>query len=540
MQQTQTHFLAPLKSSVYSVLLMATIFSNIGTWMHEVGASWLMTELTRSPIMIAMVQTMTTLPVFLFALPAGALADIMDKRKLLILVQLIMGFIAAAMALMVHSGLSQPVWVLLFTFLLGTGAAFVAPAWQAIVPKLVAKPHLSSAIALNGVGINISRAIGPALAGFLIVSFGLYAPFVFNALSFLAIIGALLWWRDTASKKDDLPAESLFHAMVAGFRFAHYSRPLKNTLIRAVAFFLFASAFWALLPLVVKQQLDGDATAFGSVMGAIGAGAVFGAVFLPTLKRILSSNCMVVFTSLIIAVLLVVTSLLNNVYILFLVSFSFGMAWIWTLATLNVAAQSSLPDWVRGRGLAIFLTVFFGSLSLGSTLWGTLATTLSLSLALQISAGIMVLATLLTYRVSLDSNQEDDLSPSMHWPAPIVDHEFSEDSNSVNERSPVMVTIEYRIEKVDHNRFLGLMQELKLARMQLGAWQWNIMQDAEDPNVFVEYFLETSWLAHLRHHKRVAGKDRELQAQINQLHCGDEKPVIRHLLGAVVATEVQS
>lgn len=509
-----------------------------------------MTELTSSPIMIAMVQTMTTLPTFLFALPAGALADIMDKRKLLIMVQLLMGVVAASMALMVYLGLSQPVSVLLFTFLLGTGAAFVAPAWQAIVPKLVKKQHLSSAIALNGVGINISRAIGPALAGFLIISIGLYAPFVFNAVSFLAIIGALLWWRDdeskinqskTLGKKQNLPAESLLPAMVAGFRFAHYSKPLKNTLVRAVAFFLFASAFWSLLPLVVKQQLDGDATVFGTVMGAIGAGAVFGAVFLPTLKRILDSDSMMVLTSLTIAGLIFATSLIHSVYLLFLVSFSFGMAWIWTLANLNVAAQSSLPDWVRGRGLAIFLTVFFGSLSLGSTLWGTLASTLSVSLALQIAAGAMLLGILLTFRVSLGKNSENDLSPSMHWPAPILDSEFDQQDTSLNDRSPVMVTIEYRIEKANQPQFLALMQELKLARMQLGAWQWNVLQDAADPDIFVEYFLETSWLAHLRHHDRVTGKDRELQAQINQLHSslqqnhqqenGSDKPVVRHLLG---------
>jgi MFS family permease len=230
----------------------ATLLSNIGTWMHDVGAGWLMTNLSPSPMLVALVQAATTLPVFLFALPAGALADIVDRRRLLIVVQFVMALVALALGLIILAGrITAPALVAL-TFAGGVGAAFMAPAWQAIVPQLVPKPDLSAAIALNSVGINISRAIGPALGGAIIVAFGVAWPFLLNAASFVAVIAAVLWWRAPPTPKKQLPAERFFSAMRTGMRYAFSSPPLKATFARATAFFIFASAYWALLPLIAR------------------------------------------------------------------------------------------------------------------------------------------------------------------------------------------------------------------------------------------------------------------------------------------------
>lgn len=244
---------SPFRHIPFLVLWTATVVSNIGTWMNDVGASWLMTSLAPSPLMVALVQTATTLPIFLFALPAGALADIVDRRRLLIRIQLFLMAAAASFAYLVWRDQVAAPLLLTFTFLLGTGAAFIGPAWQAIVPRLVPQADLRSAIALNSVGINISRAIGPAIAGWVIAGTGIAAPFALNALSFLGVIAALFWWRPPPAMPSTLPAERLWGATVAGLRYVRSSRPLKQTLVRATAFFLFASAYWALLPLIVRQ-----------------------------------------------------------------------------------------------------------------------------------------------------------------------------------------------------------------------------------------------------------------------------------------------
>ena len=276
---------APFAHRSFAVLWVATVLSNIGTWMHDVGAGWLMTELSPSPVMVSAVQAATTLPIFLFALLAGAVADIVDRRKLLIGVNLFLAANAATLATLVSLDLVTPLILILFTFALGTGAAFVAPAWQAVVPGLVPREDLPAAIALNSMGINVSRAIGPALAGFLIVGIGLWSPFALNSVSFIGIIAALLWWRPPVATQRTLPAEEVGSAIINGLRYARHSAPLRATLIRALAFFVFASAFWAMLPLVVRVVLSGGPTLYGLLLTSVGIGAVTGALILPRHPR---------------------------------------------------------------------------------------------------------------------------------------------------------------------------------------------------------------------------------------------------------------
>lgn len=514
----------PFKHSAFAVLWTATLASNVGTWMHDVGAGWLMTELSPSPAIVAAVQAATTLPVFLFALPAGALADIVDRRKLLISVNTFLGTVAAMLAVLVSMDAVTPTLLLLITFAMGTGAAFMAPAWQAIVPQLVAREQLTSAVALNSMGINVSRAIGPALAGFLIVAYGLTVPFAINALSVLGIVAALIWWRTPPAKQSALPAETILSAMIAGVRYALHSSPLKATLLRAVAFFLFASAFWALLPLLARDVLQGGPALYGVLLGCLGAGAIGGAVVLPKVKASLGADRTVRAATIGFAGVLALTAVAPNVYLAGFAALLAGLCWIAVVSTLNVSAQLALPNWVRARGLSIFMMAFFGSMTVGSIAWGILAEQAGISITLVVAAVGALIAIPLTTSAKLNQGEMLDLTPSLHWPTPLVDTEV------LNDRGPVAMQIVYEINEADKTLFLELMSRLAESRRANGAYGWSVMQDAASAVRFVEFWQEVSWLQHLRHHERVSGADRSLQEDVAKLHRGPAAPVVVHLL----------
>ncbi|MEM7212718.1 MAG: MFS transporter, partial [Pseudomonadota bacterium] len=505
----------PFAHIAFAVLWTATVISNVGTWMHDVTSGWLMTSLSPSPMMVALVQAATTLPVFLFALPAGAAADLVDRRRLLIVVMAILAVSTLSLGLLVLVGFVSA-WILLaFTFLSGAGAAFVAPAWQAIVPQLVPRSELSAAVALNSVGINISRAIGPALAGVIIAKVGIAWPYLLNALSFIIVIGALRWWRPPPKKESHLPAERFWSAVRAGLRYARASGPLRSTLVRAIAFFLFASAYWALLPLIARQELQGGPELYGVMLGAVGLGAVGGALFLPMLKRRLSADALVAAGTGGTALVLIVFALVKRPEIATLASLVAGASWIAVLSSLNVSAQVALPDWVRARGLSIFITVFFGAMTLGSMIWGQLASMLGISTTLLIAAGGALLGAMVSWPAKLQQGTDLYFSPSSHWPAPLVASEIEPD------RGPVMVTVEYRINPETASAFVTAMDELKAERRRDGAYSWGLFEDVAEPGRYVEYFTEESWLDHLRHHERVSEADRVIQEKVIAFHIGD-------------------
>lgn len=515
---------APFGHRSFTVLWIATVVSNVGTWMNDVGAGWLMTELAPSPAVVSLVQASTTLPVFLFALLAGAVADIVDRRRLLIVVNVAMGVMAALLAALVAIGAMTPILLLLFTFAFGTGAAFIAPAWQAIVPKLVPRPALPAAVSLNSMGINVSRAVGPALAGVLIVALGVVAPFVVNALSFVAIVLALIWWRPAPSPPSTLPPEQVFGAMRAGVRYALNSAPLKRTLVRAAAFFLFASAYWAMLPLIAKDVLGGGATLYGVLLGCVGAGAVVGALILPWIRKSLGANRTVACGALGTAAMLVLFALAPIDVVAALAASLGGVAWIAVLSTLNVAAQTALPDWVRARGLSIFLTVFFGAMSLGSLVWGQVAGATSIPVALMLAAVGAVVAVPVTWRAKLGEGEVPDLAPSMHWPEPMLA------GGTPSADRAVTILIFYDIAAGNRPTFQSLMQELAAVRRRQGGYGWTLIQDASDPSRFAETWHESSWTEHLRHHARVTAADKALQDRIHQLHQGAAPPTAQHFL----------
>ncbi|MEM6440972.1 MAG: MFS transporter [Pseudomonadota bacterium] len=518
--------MALFRHRAFAVLWIATVASNVGTWMHDVGAGWLMTELAPSPMMVAAVQSATTLPIFLFALLAGAVADIVDRRRLLIGVNLALGALALAMAAVVHLGLMTPWLLLVFTFAFGTGAAFMAPTWQAIVPKLIPREDLPSAIALNSMGVNISRAIGPALAGFLIVGAGLAAPFVINAVSVVGIIAALWWWRPAASLATSLPPEHVGGAMIAGLRYALNSPALKATLARAAAFFVFASAFWAMLPLIARETLSGGPTLYGILLAAVGSGAVGGAFLLARIKAALGPDGAVSAGTLgVVAAMLALATAPSQVVSIGASAVA-GLSWITVLSSLNVSAQTALPDWVRARGLSVFLTVFFGSMSLGSLVWGQIATLSGVSTALIASAIGAAATALIVRRAKLQHGAGDDLAPSMHWPEPVL-------SRKVPADSPVMIQIAYRPADERVGEFLALMNDLASSRLRGGGYHWSLLRDAAEEGVFVESWREASWLAHQRQHLQVNHADEALQSRIRETLIDQAAPPVRHFVAPI-------
>src|ERR1700728_3101582 len=484
-----------------------------------------MTTLNPDPLIVALVQAASTLPICLFALPAGALADIFDKRKFLIVVETLTTAVSAIYAAMVGLGLATPGTLLLFTFLIGAAGALTVPAWQAVVPQLVPKRDLPPAIAANSVGVNISRALGPALGGVTISAYGIVAPFWINALSNLAVVGSLLWWRPAKRSGTLLPAERFGQAMLVGLRYARHNSHLRATLIRAAGFFLFASAYWALLPLVARQQITGGPGLYGVLLGAIGVGAVAGAFSLPWLKSKLGPDRLMALGALGQAVAMVLYGVAREPAIALIASAIAGASWIASLATLSVSAQVALPDWVRARGLALYTTVFFGCLTLGSAVWGEVAAWAGLPMAHVLVAAGALAPIPLTWRWKLESAMGTDLTPSMPWPAPITVQDIEHD------RGPVLVTVEYRIRPQDRDAFLEAVAKLEPERRRDGAYRWGVYEDAAEEGRILEIFLVESWMEHLRQHERVTNADRLVQEAVYKFSL-QGAPKVTHFIAA--------
>ncbi|MDB6014714.1 MAG: hypothetical protein JWL65_6964 [Gammaproteobacteria bacterium] len=483
-----------------------------------------MTSLDSSPLIVALVQVATSLPMFLLAIPAGALSDIVDRRKFLVAGELFIMGSSIVFAVLVSRHLITPASLLLMTFIVSVGSAMTAPPWQAVVNVLVPKADLPPAIALNSAGVNVSRAVGPALGGLVVSAFGIAAPFWIDAFSNAGVIAGLLGWRPPAKERGRLPPERFGSAVRAGLRHARYNPYLTATLVRAAAFFLFASAYWALLPLVARQQVESGPALYGILLGAIGAGAVGGAFTLPRLEARLGPDGLLAAGTIGTAVATVLFGLSRTSSITLVASLLAGMSWIASLSVLNVSAQLALPDWVRGRGLAVFVTVFFGSMSVGSVVWGEVGALAGVSPALLLAAAGALLAIPLTWRWKLQTGAGVDFSPSLHWATPITTHAVEED------RGPVLVTVEYHIDPKNRAAFLRALGRYSKERRRDGAYQWGLYEDPAVDGRFIETFMTDSWLEHLRSHERVTKADRILEQIVFRFQV-DGQPKTTHLLG---------
>ena len=515
----------PLSQPVFRMLWIATVVSNVGSWMSDVGINWSMLTLSADPLDIALVQAASSLPMFLFALPSGVMADIVDRRKYLLFSQLWVFIAAAGLTLLSFTGHVTPTVLLVATFLLSVGAAMSSPPFQAIVPDLVSKPELGAAVALNSLGVNISRAIGPALGGFLLSLAGPWMVFALNALSVMGVAYVLWRWRPAPSVQR-LPPEHFFSAVRSGIRYVHAAPVLRNVLVRTVAFFVFGSAGWALLPLVARRELGLGPAGYGVMLACIGLGAIAGAILLPRLRQRLNADRLMVAASLIFAVTMLALAFVRHFWLLNLFEFFTGFAWIAVLSTLNLGAQRSAARWVKARALAVYLTVFFGSMTAGSAIWGQLASQFGTPTSLLVATLGMVLAsaTVLRWKLEKDPDLNLDLSGQ---PLDGVEIDLP------NERGPVLVSHEYIIDPQNATAFLQAVHELRRVRRRAGAMSWAVYEDIERPGLFIETFLMGSWIEHLRQQERHTMNDLLLQSRVLAFHQGTTSPAIRYLVAPV-------
>ncbi|MGQ2916843.1 MULTISPECIES: MFS transporter [Rhizobium] len=520
--KSSTSSFAPLAQPVFAVLWAATVLGNTGSFMRDVASSWLMTDLSASPAAVAMVQAAGTLPIFLLAIPAGVLTDILDRRKFLIAIQLLLASVSVSLMVLAHTGMLSVSALIGLTFLGGIGAALMGPTWQAILPELVKREDIKSAVALNSLGINIARSIGPAVGGILLAAFGAAVTYGADVASYFIVIAALLWWPRAKNANDAL-AEGFFGAFRAGLRYTRASRPLHVVLLRAAIFFAFASAVWALLPLVARQLLGGDASFYGILLGAVGAGAIGGALIMPKLRARFDADALLLGAALITALVMAGLSFAPPQWLALIILLFLGGAWITALTTLNGTAQAVLPNWVRGRGLAVYLTVFNGAMTAGSLGWGAVGEAAGVPGTLLIGAAGLFVAGLVMHRLKLPTG-DADMVPSNHWPEPLIAEPVAHD------RGPVLILIEYNVEKHHRSAFLHALDELSQERRRDGAYGWGVTEDSADPQKIVEWFMVESWAEHLRQHKRVSNADADLQGKVLAYHSGLERPVVRHFL----------
>ena len=513
----------PLKQAFFRMLWIANVASLIGTWMHEVGASWLMTTLAPSPFMVAMVQTATTTPFFLLALPAGALADILDRRRLLLFAQIWMLCVSVALGITTVAGFTTPLVLLLFTFFLSLGAAINAPAWQSVIPELVHRDDLQSAVTLGSIAFNLARVAGPALGGIVVAALGSGATFLLNGISFLGVIVVLKGWH-RERKESILPEERLISAMKTGIRYVRNAPQVQAVLIHSIFFSIFSSSLWASLPIIARKNLGLSSLGYGILMGFFGTGALLGAPLLHWLRRKISLNLLVWMATNLFALALLSLAFVSSLILLGMTMIAGGIAWLILLSVFNTVVQAVIPAWVRGRVLSVYLLVFFGGMASGSALSGTMATWIGISEALAVMSSCLILGAFYFSRIKLTSGEELDLTPSQHWPESVVSIKPEIDEG------PVLVVVEYHIDPSQLKAFTQAMNALKTIRRRDGAIKWNLFRDVTNPERYTESFIVESWGEHLRQHERMTVTDKEAEDRVRSFHIGPEHPMVRHFI----------
>jgi MFS family permease len=517
----------PLRSRMFFALWVAAMASNMGTWVQSVGEKWQMAHLTHSTLLVALVETGTTLPVLVLGLAAGAFADILDRRRLLLATQVFMMGVAGSLAALTFLHHITPILLLTMSLLIGIGSALSMPAFQAIVPELLPREHLEGGIALNSAGFNVSRAVGPALGGAVVGWLGAGWAFALNAVSFLAVVAVLWRWRRVATPAD-LPSERFLGALKVGFRYARHSRPFQVILLRAVGYVAFSGVIFSLLPALAIYHLQLSSGAFGALMGCVGAGAVVAAFAMPGLRARFSANqTLAGFTLLAAAAQVVIAFVPHTPTVAVCLVFT-GMSWLCILSTINTAIQLSVPSWVKARAFGTYHMVWGGSMALGAAFWGIVAQHLGVRLGFALSALGMVLALAVLGRLRITAFEDDlDLSPHRQAPHPPTEIPL--------EAGPILIQVEYTIPLGNRGAFLEAMQPVRRLRLRDGAMRWALFEEPEagtDGTVrFVEGYLHSSMGEHLRQHRRGTVADRTLLATAFRLGL-EPRPKVRHLVVA--------
>jgi predicted MFS family arabinose efflux permease len=515
--------LSPMRYPVFRAVWLASTLSNLGSLVQSVGASWMMISLAGSAAMVALVQTSIALPVMLLSLAAGAIADNRERRVVMLASQLFMLAASLALAACAWAGWVTPWLLLAFTFLIGCGSAFYAPAWQASVGEMVPRAELPGAVALNSMGFNIARSVGPAIGGVIVAAAGVAAAFAANAASYVALIGVLARWRPPEAKRL-LPRESLGVAMAAGVRYVSMSPAIRAVLLRSLVFGMGASAIVALMPLVARHLLGGGPLTYGLLLGAFGAGAVTGGFGAARLRHALSTEAVVRLACLAFAAAAALAGASEQPAATTTAVLVCGAGWVLALATFNVTVQLATPRWVVARALALYQMSAFGGIAGGSWLWGAVAERGGLMPALLAASGVLVACAAIGAWRPLAQAADLDLDPLKHWEAPPT-------AVPVDSRTgPVIITIEYRIAEADHLRFLSAMSERRRIRRRDGALNWRLMRDLSDPELWIERYETPTWLDYLRLNNRMTRSDAVIPESLRALHRGPEGPRVRRMI----------
>jgi MFS family permease len=512
---------APLRSPVFRMLWFTWVAANTSMWMNDVASAWLMTSLAPSPLWVALVQSASTLPVFILGLPSGALADILDRKRYLMATQFWVAGVASVLCVVITLDQMSAPLLLALTFANGVGLAMRWPVFAAIVPEVVPRPQLPAALALNGVAMNASRIVGPLLAGAIIASAGSAWVFMLNALLSITAGVVIMRWR-REHKESPLGRERLASAMRVGVQFVRQSARMRGILLRISLFFLHSTAQLALLPLVARALPGGGAGTFTVLLAAMGAGAITAALSMSRIRALLPLQKLLATGTALQAAGALTVAFAPNIYVAVPAMFFSGMAWISVANSLTVAAQMTLPDWVRARGMSIYQMALMGSTATGAALWGQIATLTSIHQSLTIAAVSSVVLMALAQRLMVDGSIEEDLTPSNVFRVP--------QAQTPPQAGRVQVNIEYRIDAGRTAEFLVLMQESRRSRLRQGAREWQLLHDLYDPGRFVEQITDESWTEHLRRFDRVTAADVQLRDRKLAFHLSPEPPLVTRFL----------
>jgi MFS family permease len=515
--------LAPFRHRIFLAVWIASLASNFGGLIQSVGAAWLMTSIGASADLIALVQASTTLPIMLFSLMAGAIADNFDRRKLMLSSQIFLLTVSVALTICAYFGLVTPWLLLFFTFLVGCGTAFNGPAWQSLVGEMVPRSDLPAAIALNSMGFNIARSVGPALGGLIVATVGAFAAFAVNAISYFGLITVLAHWKPVNSPRV-LPPETLGSAMAAGIRYVAMSPNLTIVLLRGAAFGIAAIVIQALMPLIARDLIRGGPLTYGLLLGAFGIGAVGGALLSTRLRQALSLEALVRIAFISFAVCALVAGLSPFTVVTILAMALGGASWVLALSSFNATVQLSSPRWVVGRALALYQMATFGGMAFGSWIWGVAAAQIGTSNALLIAAGVLLAGAALGVFLPLPEFETPNLDPLNRWTEPDLA------VNILPRSGPIVITIEYLIREADAAAFLAVMAERRRIRRRDGARHWTLLRDLENREVWIERYHNPTWLDYVRHNQRITQADAAVGERLRELHQGDGRPRVHRMI----------
>jgi MFS family permease len=514
---------ALLRSPVFRAVWLGALFSNIGGLLHETAAAWTMASLAEAPVWVTLLQTAMSLPLFLLGLPAGALGDLVSPRRVLLRSEPFLAVVATVIGVVAYLGWMDAPLLLVLTALIGIGTAFSLPAWQSLLPELVRKEEIPAAVALNGLSLNLARAIGPASAGLLLSATGPAVCFALNGLSF-AVVSWVLWRGARDQPARPRAQEPFLDALVAGARYVRHAPLLRTVMLRMVGFVFPASGVIALFPLLARREWGLGPAGFGLFMTAYGLGAVLAATWIPQLRQRFPLRTLLAAAAASFTVFGLILALAPGGYALLAVMPLGGAGWICTLATLNASAQAASAPWVRGRALAFNLLVSQGGIAFGALCWGLVAGRWGVPTALLAAVALLVSTTLMLHRRDFERVRRLDLDPAGTWPEPLA--ALQPDAH----RLPASVTVDYRIDPGQRSAFLTAVRDLGIARRRTGALHWEIAENPEEPGWFQERFTLATWDEHLRQHARITRSDAELEARVDAFHRGPTPPVVRHWL----------